>query len=282
MAWNITYFLEGRSKPFLGLFGVALFAGVVLVDQAADWEVASAIIYLLPVSFFAWYFSPRVGAVFALASTLSWLYLIHRKSPNFSEPSVPYWNAIIHLALYLIIVFLVSEVRALYLQERELSRSDYLTGVINQRGFYEALSRERERASRLKLPLTLAYVDLDDFKQINDRYDHIMGDKVLAAIGQTLRRSIRNTDLAGRLGGDEFCILLPHTDSEGARVVLDKMRETLSEVMKTSSWPVTFSIGVVTFRQTIKSAEEMLRAADTAMYSVKERGKNRIVYLVEP
>lgn len=281
MDWNVIHFLESRSKPFLALFGIALFVLVVFFDRSADWEIASAIIYLFPVSFFAWHFSPRVGAVFALASVLTWLYLIHLKSPRFSDPGVPYWNAVIHLALYLVIVFLVAEVRALYLQEKELSRLDYLTGVINQRGFYEALGRERERASRLQLPLTLAYVDMDDFKQINDRYDHLMGDKVLAAVGNTLRNSIRNTDLAGRLGGDEFCILLPHTEAEGARVVLEKVRETLSEVMKASGWTVTFSIGAITFHQTVKSAVEMLRAADATMYSAKEKGKNRIVYAVE-
>jgi diguanylate cyclase (GGDEF)-like protein len=281
MDWNITHFLERRSKPFLAFFGVALFAAVVFADQGADWEITSAVIYLLPVSFFAWHFSPRVGAVLALVSVLSWLYLIHLKSPHFSTPGIPYWNAVIHLALYLITVFLVAEVKSLYLKEQRLSRSDYLTGVINQRGFYEALGRERERASRLKLPLTLAYLDLDDFKQINDHYDHMMGDKVLAAIGQALRISIRNTDLTGRIGGDEFCILLPHTDSAGAQVVLEKVRDTLSGVMKASGWQVTCSIGAVTFRGTVKSADEMLRAADATMYSAKTKGKNQIVYAVE-
>lgn len=282
MDWNIIHFLESRSKPFLAIFGLALFAGVVLVDAAAEWEFNSSLFYVLPVSFFAWYFSSRLGILFALFSVFTWLYLNHLKTPHYSMPSVHYWNAVIHLALYLISVFLVAEIRDIYLRERNMSRSDYLTGVINQRGFYEALGRERERASRLNLPLTLAYIDIDDFKQINDRFDHITGDKVLASIGHMLSNSIRITDLAGRLGGDEFCILLPHTDAEGARIVLDKVHQTLSELMKASGWPVTFSIGAVTFLRTSKSAEEMLRTADAAMYSVKEKGKDRIIYAVEP
>jgi len=282
MDWNITHFLEGRSRSFLAFFGLGLFAGVVLVDRAANWEITSALIFVLPISFFAWYFSSRIGALFALISVFTWLYLDHLKSPHYSTPSVPYWNAAIHLALYLILVFLVAEVRAMYLREHQLSRSDYLTGVINQRGFYEALGRERERASRLNLPITLAYIDLDDFKQINDRFDHNVGDEVLATVGHALRTSIRNTDLAGRLGGDEFCVLLPHTDAEGARTVLDKVHKTLSELMISSGWPVTVSMGAVTFLRTDKSAEEMLRAADAAMYSAKQKGKNRVVYDVEP
>jgi diguanylate cyclase (GGDEF)-like protein len=282
MDWNITHFLEGRSGSFLAFFGVALFAVVVFVDRTADWEITSSLIYVLPISFFAWYFSSRIGMLFALFSVFTWLYLNHLKSPTYSTPGVPYWNSVIHLGLYLILVYLVAEVKAIYLRERHLSRSDYLTGVINRRGFYEALGRERDRASRLKLPITLAYLDLDDFKLINDRFDHNVGDEVLASVGRTLHASIRNTDLAGRLGGDEFCILLPHADSEGARTVLDKVHKTLSELMLASGWPVTFSMGAVTFLGTEKSTEEMLRAADAAMYSAKEKGKNCIVYDVEP
>jgi diguanylate cyclase (GGDEF)-like protein len=282
MDWNITHFLEGRSKSFLTFFGLGLFAGVVLIDRAVDWEITSSLIFVLPICFFAWYFSSRIGSLLTLISVFTWLYLDHLKAPPYSMPSVPYWNAVIHLALYMVLVFLVAEVKSMYLRERHLSRSDYLTGVINQRGFYEALGRERERASRLKLPLTLAYIDLDDFKQINDRFDHNVGDEVLATVGYTLRTSIRNTDLAGRLGGDEFCVLLPHTDAEGARTVLDKVHKTLSELMIASGWPVTVSMGAVTFLQTEKSAEEMLRTADATMYSAKQKGKNRIVYKVEP
>jgi len=282
MDWNIADFLQRRSKPFRVLFGLALFGAVVLLDHSTDWEITSSIIYLLPVSYFAWHFSPRMGTLCSLLSVLTWLYLNHLKAPRYSVPVVPYWNAALSLALYLFFVFLVAEVKELYLREHENSRLDYLTGLINRRGFYEALARERDRASRLGLPTTLAYVDLDDFKQVNDRFNHLTGDEVLASVGQTLRASIRNTDLAGRLGGDEFCVLLPHTDQEGARIVLEKVKDALLKVMRASGWPVTFSMGVVTFPQAGKSAEEMLNAADNTMYSAKAQGKNRIQYATQP
>lgn len=282
MDWNFTSFLEHRSKPFLVFFGLALFAAVLAVDQTADWQIASSVIYILPVSFFAWYFSPRMGMLFGLLSVISWLYFNHSKTPQYSSAVAPYWNAVIHLTLYMIVVFLFAEIKALYHQERVNSRLDFLTGVINQRGFYEALGRERERASRLNLPLTLAYLDLDDFKQVNDRFDHMTGDQVLAAVGEALRTCIRKTDLAGRLGGDEFCLLLPHTDANGARVFIDRVQETLSTIMRSSGWPTTFSIGVVTFLETTKSAEEMLRTADCTMYAAKETGKNHILYTTDP
>jgi diguanylate cyclase (GGDEF)-like protein len=276
-----TVFLEQRSKSFLIIFGLAQFATVMLVDRAIDWQIDTSIFYLLPISYFAWYFSSKTGTFAAFSSLLVWLAIDHLKSPPYTNASVPYWNALISLVPYLVVIFIVADVKAIYRRERENSRLDFLTGMINQRGFYEALRRERERASRLSAPLTLAYIDLDNFKLVNDLFDHRTGDSVLAAVGQALRRSIRNIDLAGRLGGDEFCLLLPNTDSEGARVLLEKVREVLLGVMEASHWPVTFSIGAVTFLQSGRAAAEMINIADRAMYAAKTQGKNRIIYTVE-
>jgi diguanylate cyclase (GGDEF)-like protein len=275
-----TAFLEQRSKAFLFFLGLVLFAAVVLVDRAIDWQIDTSIFYLLPISYFAWYFSSKIGIFAAFSSLLFGFAIDHMKGPHYTKPSIPYWNSAISLVPYLVVIFIVADVKAIYRREHENSRLDFLTGMINQRGFYEALRRERERASRLNTPLTLAYVDLDNFKLVNDRFDHRTGDSVLAAVGQTLRRSIRNIDLAGRLGGDEFCLLLPNTDSEGARVLLEKVKEVLLGVMEASHWPVTFSIGAVTFPQPTRAAAEMINAADRAMYAAKTEGKNRIIYTV--
>jgi diguanylate cyclase (GGDEF)-like protein len=276
-----TAFLEQRSKLFLFFFGLILFAAVVLADRVIDWQIDTSIFYLLPISYFAWYFSANTALFAAFASMLVGLAIDQLKGPHYTKPSIPYWNAAISLVPYLVVIFIVADVKAIYRREREHSRLDFLTGMINQRGFYEALRRERERASRLNTPITLAYVDLDNFKLVNDRFDHRTGDNVLAAVGQTLRRCIRNIDLAGRLGGDEFCLLLPNTDSEGTRVLLEKVKEVLLGVMEASHWPVTFSIGAVTFLQPAKAAAEMINAADRAMYAAKTQGKNRIIYAVE-
>ena len=276
-----TDFLQQRSKSFLVIFGLAQFAVVILVDWATGWEIETSIFYLLPISYFAWYLSSRTGIFVAFSSILVWLAIDHLKHPHYTTAAVPYWNAAISLIPYLVVIFIVADVKAIYRRERENSRIDFLTGMINQRGFYEALRRERERASRLNTPITLAYVDLDNFKLVNDQFDHRTGDSVLAAVGQTLRHSIRDIDLAGRLGGDEFCLLLPNTDSPGARVLLEKVKDALLGVMEASHWPVTFSIGAVTFHQPAKAAAEMINAADRAMYAAKTQGKNRIIYAVD-
>jgi diguanylate cyclase (GGDEF)-like protein len=282
MPWNLTDFLEHRSKSFLAIFGAALFAAVIVADRATGWEIETSIFYLLPISYFAWYFSSKTGIIVVFSSILVQLAIDHLKMPHYTSVSIPYWNALINLIPYSMLVFIIADVKAIYRREQENSRVDFLTGMINRRGFYEALRRERERASRLKTPTSLAYIDLDNFKLVNDRFDHQTGDSVLASVGRTLRDSIRNIDLAGRLGGDEFCVLLPNTGADGARVIIEKLSEALSDVMNASDWYVTFSIGAVTFLRPTKSADEMIRAADRVMYSAKTQGKNRILYAVEP
>ena len=107
-------------------------------------------------------------------------------------------------------------------RERAISRTDGLTGLLNGRGFYEAAAVELARSTRYRHPLTLAYVDLDDFKPINDRFGHARGDEMLVAVGRAIRKACRSTDVVGRVGGDEFVVLFPETGREAAETALLK------------------------------------------------------------
>jgi diguanylate cyclase (GGDEF)-like protein len=129
---------------------------------------------------------------------------------------------------------------------------------------------------------TLAYLDLDNFKQVNDSFGHETGNELLVMIAQAISHHVRNTDFVARVGGDEFCILMPHTDSDAAKSLLGKVQDLLLSEMKKRNWPVTLSIGGVTFVRPPKSAREMIQAADALMYSVKSTGKNRIAQTVLP
>jgi diguanylate cyclase (GGDEF)-like protein len=136
--------------------------------------------------------------------------------------------------------------------------------------------REITRARRYNRPLTLLYIDLDNFKQVNDAFGHETGDELLVEVAATIRCNVRATDLVARLGGDEFALLLTETNREAGLVVTNKLRETLLRAMQERNWPVTFSIGVVSFTVPPASVEEMVKQADEVMYSVKQRGKNSI------
>jgi len=162
-------------------------------------------------------------------------------------------------------------------QARELvslSRTDHVTGLFNQRFLYEALGREIRRALRTSKDLTVALLDLDNFKGFNDTYGHLQGDKALADIADILRSSIREgVDSAFRYGGDEFMIILPETGMAQATRTVDRILDNLAE---TSPGQLTFSVGLALLGG-CKNIEPLIRCADKAMYQAKDNGGNRVV-----
>jgi diguanylate cyclase (GGDEF)-like protein len=178
------------------------------------------------------------------------------------------------------VTLLLSALKKAHEHEKELARVDSLTGAVNARFFSELMQLEIARSQRYGHPLTLAFVDVDNFKAVNDRFGHSVGDKVLYSIVTHVRGHLRKTDVIARLGGDEFAFLLPETDQTGARVTFSKIQIGLLDEMRRNNWPVTFSIGVVTCISTPQTSDELVKQADDLMYSVKNNGKNGIIYSV--
>jgi diguanylate cyclase (GGDEF)-like protein len=131
-----------------------------------------------------------------------------------------------------------------------------------------------------KRPYTVVYIDLDNFKPINDKQGHSIGDLVLKAVVDTIQKQIRIADIFARFGGDEFAILLSDIGQEDAKRIVQRLRKTLLEKMDMHVWDVTFSIGALTFLTMPHSVEEMVRLTDELMYEVKVEGKNAIRYSV--
>jgi diguanylate cyclase (GGDEF)-like protein len=166
----------------------------------------------------------------------------------------------------------------LYVGERELADRDDITGVLNRRAFIKAVMSESIRSRRSRRPLTVAYIDLDRFKKVNDTLGHNIGNMALETVACTMKSTLRDTDSVSRLHGDEYALLLPETNQENAKVVIEKLRTALKSEMKAKGWKITFSIGVVTFRNPANE-NYMLDQADKVMLSVKKTGKNRVAYL---
>jgi len=169
----------------------------------------------------------------------------------------------------------------LYKLTKRLSITDELTGLFNYRYLQQRLDDEIERAKRYSRSLSMLMLDADDFKKFNDTYGHIAGDLALAEIGQVLRTAVREIDVVCRYGGEEFSVVLPETDAEGAFVVAEKVREAVA----THSFAdgdgnrgvhVTVSIGLATFPSSAADREELLRQADDALYQAKHLGRDRV------
>lgn len=161
-----------------------------------------------------------------------------------------------------------------------LSITDGLTGLYNRRHFSERIGEEFSKAFRYNTPLSILIMDVDHFKRVNDTYGHQVGDIVLIAVAQVLRQSVRETDLIGRYGGEEFVVLLPHTDMEQAGAVAEKIRKAISEmpVAEMDRKAVTISIGVAGLGGVAAdNVEDLIRHADGALYRAKEEGRNRVV-----
>ncbi len=270
--------LDAADKPVV--WGISLVGvGVVgALDYLTGVEASFALFYLFPVAIAAWWIGGRAGVVCSVVSAAVWFLANDFLGEQFRSAFLSFWNTSIRLAFFLIVTVLLVRVHAMLLRERALSRADYLTGAYNVRAFHEIAEGECLRATRYPHPLTLAYIDLDGFKNVNDQLGHHVGDKVLQVVAQTLRAGVRRPDTVARLGGDEFALLLPQTDLAGAQTFLPRLREELLAAMQRNGWRVTFSIGALTCPTAPASLGDVVSEADELMYDVKRTGKNAIRY----
>jgi diguanylate cyclase (GGDEF)-like protein len=176
---------------------------------------------------------------------------------------------------------------ALLLKRAEaLSVTDDLTHLYNSRYLNLVLRRETKRASRSGRPLSLLFIDLDGFKEVNDTHGHLFGSRALVEAAAVIRSSARETDVVSRFGGDEFALVLPDTGGEGAYAVGERIRERIAAHRFLTGdgldIHLTVSVGVATLPDVANSSEELVQAADKAMYRVKDSGKNGIQAAVDP
>ncbi len=177
--------------------------------------------------------------------------------------------------------FLINELLSIfklkYLYSEQIFKSsvDGLTGLYNRHQFDINLNQEFNRSQRYKTPFTVAMIDIDHFKNINDTYGHQFGDFVLKEISQIIQNTFRKTDIVFRYGGEEIAIIMPETTSKKALLPLEKLRDKISK-HNFNSKNVTISIGVADFNNDIKSSTEILKKADKMLYSAKENGRNQI------
>jgi len=251
-----------------------------VVDYLVGYELGMSLFYLGPVAVAAWYGGRRSGFAIALLACISWYFADLFAGNEYSHPAIPFWNTLIRFGFFVITGELLYVLRENLRTQQYLAQTDDLTGLYGRRVFEDRLKHDIALGQRRKGALTLAYVDVDDFKAINDSHGHAGGDWVLRSIGRVMRDSLREVDTAARVGGDEFVLILPDTDTLGAQQAISKFTQDLQDVLGTSDLGVTLSIGVVTFLDSATSSEQAVLAADELMYKVKGGGKGTVAFIV--
>lgn len=257
---------------------LALVSTVLLgtVDIATGFEISFSIFYLGPVALSTWYAGRREGFLTSAVAAAAWFLADSIAGHSYSSPLIPFWNALVRFGYFTITVYLLTRLRRQLELERHLARIDGLSGTLNRRAFQERLEYALAMAARNGQPLTLAYLDLDNFKLINDTLGHAAGDITIRQVARVLIESTRRTDIVARLGGDEFALLLPDTDRDGAAQLLQETRVSLLSASPHADFPIRCSIGAVTFSGKLPTCDQAIGAADALMYEVKSAGKDAI------
>jgi len=260
-----------RMSAYIGMT-----LAVYLANDHTPPEIRLGILYIVPVLLATWTEGLAIGLGFAaltivLREVVAWGQL---------PPATPVlWRAV-NAASYVAVLGVgmagLQRLRHIQAQLSQLATRDALTGLVNARAFAAQLTQELERNRRYPRPLALLYLDLDDFKVINDSHGHQTGDAVLRLVAESMRASVRQADVVGRLGGDEFAVLMPETDSALADAAAKRLAAGLRNVFKGTP-TVTASIGVVACVAADANTDELLRRADQAMYDAKKAGKDRVV-----
>jgi diguanylate cyclase (GGDEF)-like protein len=270
--------LEKISRK--ALIALTLFTTFSLgvVDYFTGFELSISFFHLIPVTMTAWAISRNAGLAYSVLCATVWLISNLLSGQTFSNLFVGVWNTLILFGFYAIVAILMTELRQSLEEEQLLANTDPLTGAMNRRSFNDIAEKKMIVSEVNWRPYTVAYIDLDHLKTINDEHGHAAGDLVLKTVVDTIRKQIRNGDLLARLGGDEFAILFTDMDEDGAKRIVPRLQLALLKQMKTNEWEITFSIGVLTFLTMPASADNMVSLADALMYEVKTDGRDAIKF----
>lgn len=272
----VNFFDENKSTGILFSYLLVIIIGVL--DMITGYVLGFSIFYLIPIVLTAWITGASQAILISFVSAFVWISADLLANHEYLSLFVMAWNTGIRLGFFVTVSVILSKLKMSLEREKMLARKDFLTGLSNNQAFMEIVTEETRRTRRYPRPMTLVYIDCDQFKDINDTYGHETGNHLLQEVALTIMKSIRVTDKAGRLGGDEFVILLPETNSEESQAVIRRLKDGLTRAMQHNGWKVTFSIGVATFLTALDSVSEMIIQADRLMYAAKKEGKNRAVF----
>jgi len=257
------------------LFGMFLCVVIAVIDHAIGPELNLFILYLVPALWVTWVIGRYAGYAIAIAVMIG--ELVFKLSGHvFANNTLIVWEIIMRTCFVAVNVYVLAKLKEAINRAKETARMDYLTGVANSKAFFEMTQIEIYRCRRHKKPLSLAFIDCDNFKEVNDRFGHPKGDEFLRQFATTLKKGLRATDILARVGGDEFAVVLPEANAQDANAIFVRLRNSLDDAMRAHGFIVTMSVGVASFSSPPEEVKDLIAQADKFMYAVKKHGKNRV------
>ena len=266
---------DTKLRFYAWFVGICVFLILGLLRTATEAEYTFSSMSIIPLVLIAWTGGCRDGYIFSLLLASMWTAADLVIDRHFSASWIPFANGSSKLITYCFISYLINHIKTLLAHEQQLATHDELTMLLNRRAFFEEGHNEFERSKRYNNSIGVAFIDLDNFKKINDLYGHKIGDLVLKLVSDALVNILRSTDYVARLGGDEFALLLPEIDLDSANDTGVKIKTAIDLALKDYP-PVSASVGVSWTKVTAGSFTEMVAAADAQMYEHKRIAKNNV------
>jgi diguanylate cyclase (GGDEF)-like protein len=268
MIQRILHFLDRLSKTKITLTAVGISILLGIFDFATGVEIHFLLLYLIPIALGSWYVNRETGVYLAIFCSLIWAAADWPGGRAYSHPWIAYWNLFMHIGVVVLFSILLAQLRATFDGLSESAHTDFLTGLPNGRAFYQLAAEQIESAYGLE-PLTLAFVDVAGLKWLNYRSGYAAGDQTMCIIAHTIKQNVLRPDLIGRIGGTSFALLLPNTDSEAARFLLDKIQGALKDGRRKYAHPVTFFISAIAYAKAPGSIAELMQQAESQMTRMK-------------
>ncbi|MGY6274633.1 GGDEF domain-containing protein [Methylomonas sp. MgM2] len=247
-----------------------------MTDAYAGSEIRLLPFYFVPITLAGMSLSQACGYLFAVSCSILWGVANYHAGLRFSSDLIWEWNLLVQSIAFITVLELVRQLQAARIKEHEAARIDPLTGLLNSRALDEQARALIALCRRENLSIALAYIDLDNFKAVNDDEGHQRGDEILKIIADIMKSTFRASDLIARVGGDEFAVILPNTAADDAHEVLERCRIAISDQMLDLGNRVTTSIGCIAYSRSPLDPDMMIKTADQFMYNAKRSGKNRV------
>ncbi|HEU5210808.1 MAG TPA: GGDEF domain-containing protein [Longimicrobiales bacterium] len=265
---------RSRLHVALGIFTLIVVAAAqALLDPALPLDL----LFVLPVAVIAMAGGRPLGVTSGVAAAVLRSLVELWRGPGHEHPAIAVLSFLLGALVYMLTAWFAAEITTAALRARASALTDPLTGLGNRRFFEDVAERELNRSQRYARPLALAFINIDDFRSVNEERGHAAGDALLRRVAQELPSGIRRSDIVARLGGDVFAVLLPETPAEGAEVAMGKLRERLRATAREGGFDVRFSVGVATLDTGATTLKALMSAADATMYAAKRTGQGLVV-----